>query len=175
MEPMDEPFVVAALALAVVAGLMLGEAGISRRNTRRLRARGAVEPPGDVWPWLAASYPTAFVAMALEGAVNGVAGPIGQAVGVALFFAAKALKYWAIAALGERWSFRVLVVPGVPLVTRGPYRWMRHPNYVAVVGELAAMALVMRARVTGPLALVGVLVLLGRRIRVEERALGLRS
>jgi methyltransferase len=67
------------------------------------------------------------------------------------------------------------VLPGLPLVTAGPYRWCRHPNYIGVVGELIAMALMTRARVTGP---VGTLLfgwLLVRRIAAEERAMELYS
>jgi methyltransferase len=84
---------------------------------------------------------------------------------------AKALKAWAIQALGVRWTFRVLVLPGVPLVTRGPYALMRHPNYVAVVGELVGAALMFGSPVTGPVGLIAFGSLLRRRIAVEERAL----
>ena len=94
------------------------------------------------------------------------------AAGLLLFGLAKALKMWAIASLGERWSFRVLVLPGRALVTSGPYRWLRHPNYVAVAGELAGVALTVWAVLTGPLALAGFIALLRRRIAIEERALG---
>ena len=76
-----------------------------------------------------------------------------------------------MASLGPRWSFRVLVVPGAPLVTSGPYRWMRHPNYVGVMGELAGVAIALSAFITGTLALVTFAWILVRRIKVEERAL----
>jgi methyltransferase len=109
--------------------------------------------------------------MAIEGAITGSElGPMTFA-GVSLMFAAKALKFWAIASLGIRWSYKVLVVPGLPLVSAGPYRWFRHPNYIAVVGELIAMALMTRARVTGPLGTLFFGWLLVRRIAAEERAL----
>jgi methyltransferase len=85
----------------------------------------------------------------------------------------KGLKYWAIATLGERWSFRVLVPPHSALVTSGPYRFMRHPNYLAVMGELAGMALLANAPVSGVAALLVFGGLLRARIRVEERALNL--
>jgi methyltransferase len=86
--------------------------------------------------------------------------------------ASKALKGWAIASLGRRWTFRVLVVPGASLVTRGPYALARHPNYIAVIGELAGMALLVGARVIGPIATVLFSLLIRRRISVENRALG---
>lgn len=171
---MPENLRVALAALGLVTLLMGGEAALSGRNARRLRARGAVEPPGDVYPWLAVSYPAAFLAMAAEGAWAGVAGPEGRTLGALVFVAAKLLKYWAVAALGDRWSFRVLVLPGAALVTSGPYRWLRHPNYLAVGGEILGMAVAMRARIVGPLAFVGFALLLRRRIAIEERALGLR-
>ena len=59
--------------------------------------------------------------------------------GLVVFVVAKALKLWAIRSLGERWTFRVFVLPGSRLVTDGPYRWVRHPNYIAVVGELVGL------------------------------------
>ena len=91
--------------------------------------------------------------------------------GLAVFGLAKAIKFWAIASLGPRWSFRVLVLPGAPLVTSGPYRWMRHPNYVGVMGELRAWPIALSAVITGALALVAFGWILVRRIKVEERAL----
>ena len=74
-------------------------------------------------------YPGAFVAMAIEGALTGPAPRDVLMGGLALFGLAKALKIWAISSLGSKWSYRVLVVPGEPLVTTGPYRFISHPNY----------------------------------------------
>jgi methyltransferase len=79
---------------------------------------------------------------------------------------------WAISTLGVRWTFRVLVIPDAPLVTSGPYRLLRHPNYAAVIGEIIGIAVILRAPVTGLLALAGFGTLLIRRIAVEDRALG---
>lgn len=169
-------------ALAVAAGatvaaflMMLGEALLSRVNERALRARGAVEPPDDVYRTMQWAYPGAFLAMGVEGALVGPAPGTWTLAGAALFGLAKVLKYWAIASLGPRWTFRVLVPPAAPVVTRGPYAWLRHPNYVAVVGELLAFALMVGARAVGPVALVGFAAILRRRIAVENRALGRQS
>jgi methyltransferase len=82
-------------------------------------------------------------------------------------------RSWAIASLGTRWTYRVLVVPNAPLVARGPYRFLRHPNYVGVVGELVGMAMLVQAPVTGVLSVMGFGYLLRLRIRAEEQALGL--
>ena len=96
------------------------------------------------------------------------------AAGAMLFVAAKLLKYWAIASLGQRWTFRVLVPPASSLTTAGPYRFVRHPNYLAVAAEIAGVALMAGAFVTGPLAVALFGGLMLRRIRVEEGALGPR-
>jgi methyltransferase len=92
-------------------------------------------------------------------------------IGLAVFLCGKALKAWAIAALGERWTYKVLVVPGAPLVTGGPYRYLRHPNYHGVLGELVGMALIAGAVLTGPSGTLFFGWLLLRRIGAEERAL----
>jgi methyltransferase len=96
------------------------------------------------------------------------------AVGLITFVLGKALKYWAIATLGVRWTFRVLVLPGAPLISSGPYRVMRHPNYLAICGEILGVGLIVGARVTVAIALVAFGTLLARRVRVEERMVGLR-
>ena len=161
---------VAFLALLFVGAIMLVEAAISRRHEIALRGRGAVEPAGDVYRTMRWAYPAAFAAMAIEGAIAGPAPGAATVAGALLMVVSKALKVWAIASLGDRWTFRVLVVPEA-LVVRGPYRWLRHPNYVAVVGELAGMALLVGAWVAGPAATVLFSLLVWRRIRVEGPAL----
>ena len=163
--------VVASLSLLVVLLMMIAESRVSRRNEQRLRRRGAIEPPGDVYSTMRWAYPAAFVAMAAEGAILGPPPGAITVAGALLLGASKALKWWAMASLGTRWTFRVLVVPRAPLVTHGPYAVLRHPNYVSVVGELAGMALLVGARVSGPITLLLFGLLLRRRILVEDRAL----
>lgn len=165
---------IAGLAIAVFAA-MLVEAAISRRHDACLRARGAVEAPGDVYAAMQVAYPGVFLLMLAEGFGRGVLLDGVVVAGLAVFGLAKALKYWAIASLGERWTFRVLVPPGSKRIHRGPYRWLLHPNYVAVAGEIAGCALASHALVTGPIAfaLFGTLML--RRIKVEEAALDAKS
>jgi methyltransferase len=161
-----------AAAAAIIFVSMLAEARVSARHDRALRAAGAVEPPGDVYAVMLFAYPAAFVAMLGEALLGRRFGwsPVATA-GLGLFAAAKALKYWAIHTLGTRWTFRVLVPPDQPPIVRGPYRWLRHPNYVAVAGELAGAALWLRAPVAGPLVTAAFVLLMLRRIGVEERAL----
>lgn len=163
------------LLLAVVVPPLLLETMRSARNERRLRARGAVEPFDDVYPMMRVAYPGIFAAMTAEGLIQGAAPLAIVVAGLAVFVAGKAIKWAAILSLGELWTFHVLVLPGTPLVSTGPYRLLRHPNYVGILGEIAGTALMMGAPVTGMLSLVGFGWLLRRRIAVEERALGLSS
>lgn len=169
-----------AFALAVVIGLLLAEWRLSMRNEVALRARGAVEPRGDVYRAMSILYPLAFVLMGAEGlwrarlpvglAAEGMS-PAWWVAGILLMMGSKALKYWAIANLGERWTFKVLVLPGVALVRTGPYRYVDHPNYIAVCGELVGMMLMMSAWVTGPLTTLAFGFTVIKRVRVETRAL----
>jgi methyltransferase len=163
---------IAALTVLAVLLIMAGEAALSGFNERLLRSRGAIEPPDDVFPIMRWAYPLSFVAMGLEGALTGPAPAGVLAAGLAIFGLAKALKLWAISSLGLRWTFRVLVLRDQPLVTTGPYRWLRHPNYLAVVGELAGVAMTVGAPVTGLAGAIGFGALMRARIRVEDRALG---
>lgn len=163
---------VASVTVAATLLIMAGEAALSAFNERHLRRQGAIEPPGDVINTMRWAYPFSFVAMGIEGALTGPAPRELMMYGLALFGAAKALKLWAISSLGSRWSFRVLVLPGAPLITAGPYRFVSHPNYLAVAGEIASVALIVWAPITGVLATIGFSALMIKRIRVEDRALG---
>jgi methyltransferase len=150
---------------------MIAEAWLSRVHEAALRGAGAIEPPGDVYRAMQVAYPAAFLAMLAEGAIRGAPADSFAAAGACLFIAAKSLKYWAIATLGVRWSFRGLVPRGSTRRTDGPYRWLRHPNYLGVAGELLAVALAMHAPITGIPSVVGFTGLMWRRVQVEERAL----
>jgi methyltransferase len=158
--------------LAAVVAVMAGEALLSSYNASLLRARGAVEPPGDVYRTMQWAYPASFVAMACEGALSGPSPAAALGLGLAVFGLAKALKAWAIATLGTRWSFRVLVPPGEPPIVAGPYRLLNHPNYVAVCGEMFGAALIVGAPVSGFIGTIGFIWLMRRRVAVEDRALG---
>lgn len=165
-------FELASVSLLVLLLIMGAELVLSRRNERWLRGHGAVEPPRDVYAVMRWAYPGAFVLMGIEGALAGPDPGATTMAGLVILVASKLLKAWAIASLGPRWTFRVLVVPGAPLVAHGPYAGARHPNYIAVVGELVGMALLVGARVTGPIAIAIFSLLIRRRIGVENRALG---
>jgi methyltransferase len=160
--------------LAIVLVIMLAELRVSLAHERELFRAGAIEAPDPVYSTMRWAYPGTFVAMAIEGLVTATPPGFLTIAGAAVLIAGKALKVWAIASLGTRWTYRVLVIPSAPLVTRGPYRFLRHPNYVGVVGELVGMALLVQAPVTGVLSVIGFGYLLNLRIRTEEQALGLQ-
>ena len=159
------------LSAVLIFATMIAEAMLAAKNDRALRAGGAVEPRDDVYRIMQVAYPASFLIMLAEGAVRSAAADGTFLIGAAIFGAGKALKYWAIASLGPRWTFRVLVPPHSERIRRGPYRWLAHPNYVGVAGELIGVAVALRAIVTGPVAVIGFGLLMLRRIAVEEKAL----
>jgi methyltransferase len=163
---------IAAVTAAAVLAIMAGEAVLSRVNEALLRAKGAVEPQGDVIGIMRWAYPLSFIAMATEGAFTGPAPRDVLMWGLALLGVAKALKLWAITTLGSRWTYRVLVLPNAPLITSGPYRFLSHPNYLAVVGEILSVSMIVWAPMTGVLAAIGFGWLMIQRIAIEDRALG---
>ena len=158
-------------AAILVFVLMIAEAILAARNDRALRGAGAREPAGDVYRVMQIAYPASFAVMLAEGVMRSAAPDAAFWIGAAVFGAGKALKYWAIATLGPRWTFRVLVPPGGERIRRGPYRWLAHPNYVGVAGELIGTAIAMRAILSGPLAVTAFIYLMWRRVAVEETAM----
>ena len=156
----------AVLVLGFVTLQRLGELLLSARNTRRLLARGAREVSPGHYPLLIALH-AAWLAGLWWLAWDRVVSPPWLA-GFALL---QVLRVWNIAVLGERWTTRIIVLPGAPLVRRGPYRWFPHPNYAVVVGEFAVLPLVFGL----PWYALGFSVLnalvLAVRIRAENRAL----
>jgi methyltransferase len=150
---------------------MLVEARRAARNEAAQRLRGGIEPAGDVYAVMRVVYPLSFGAMIVEGLAWGRPATGVVVAGVMVFAAAKALKWWAIRTLAQAWTFRVIVVPGSDRVVSGPYRFLRHPNYLGVIGELVGVALMTGARVSGPIGVAGFAILIVRRIAVESRAL----
>jgi methyltransferase len=160
------------LLLLVVAVERAVEVTLSSRNRRWSLARGGVEYGRAHYPWMVAVHALLLISCAVEVAVLGR--PFIPAFGLsmlAVVFATMILRYWAIATLGRRWNTRVIVISGLPLVAGGPYRFLRHPNYVAVMVEVAALPLVHCAWWTALLFSLADAVVLGRRIAVENAAL----
>lgn len=159
--------------LVLLAGERLVELLRSERNARASLARGGVEAGRGHYRPLVAAHVAFLAGCALEPWLLPRPWPPAAALAaLAVALLAMALRWWAVLTLGPRWSTRVVVVPGLPPVTGGPYRWLRHPNYLAVLIELLAVPLVAGAIWTALLATVANAALLTVRIRAEERALG---
>jgi len=169
---MNQAAAIAAVTIIAMLLIMAGEAALSAFNESQLRTKGAIEPHGDVIDIMRWAYPLSFVAMGVEGALTGPAPRDVLIYGLALLGFAKALKLWAISTLGPRWTYKVLVLPNAPLIKSGPYTFLSHPNYLAVAGEIASVALIVWAPITGVLATIGFGWLMIKRIQVEDRALG---
>lgn len=158
--------------VGLVAVQRLVELRLARRNTRRLLAQGGIEHGRGHYPWMVVLH-TAFLGSCLAE-VWLLRRPFVPALGIAaigVLAVATGLRYWAIRTLGERWTTRVIVLPAVELARHGPYRYLRHPNYLAVVLEIAALPLVHTAWMTALLFSAANALLLRRRIAVEEAAL----
>ena len=161
-------------ALVLATGFdRLAELVVSARNARWSFARGGRESGRGHFPAMVALHTGLLVACVVEAALADR--PFLPWLGwpaLVVVLASQALRWWCISVLGPRWNTRVIVVPGLPLVRRGPYRLLSHPNYVAVVAEGVALPLVHTAWVTALVFTLLNAVLLGRfRIPAEERAL----
>lgn len=164
------------LAYLALLGLVALERGfelrLSRRNAALAFSQGGIEVGRGHFGVMRALHAAFFFACALE--VVGLSRPFDPGIGypmLALATAAQGLRYWAITTLGPRWNVRVIVVPGAPVVTSGPYRFLRHPNYAAVIAEGVAIPLIHGAWLTALVFTLANAWLLSTRIRVEERAL----
>lgn len=152
--------------LAFVTVQRLGELVLARANTRRLLAQGAVEQGAGHYPaivGLHAAWLVGLWALAWDRPVHW-----GWLAG---FVALQLARVWVIASLGERWTTRIIILPGAPLVARGPYRFVRHPNYWVVAAEIAVLPLAFDLWLYAALFSVANALVLRHRIRTENAAL----
>lgn len=158
--------------LAATAVERLVELIVSQRNTAATLRSGGVESGHSHFVYMVALHIALLAGCVAEPlALHRTFVPALGWPMFAVVLAANALRWWCIATLGQRWSTRVIVVPGLPLVRSGPYRWFAHPNYVAVVVEGAALPLVGSAWITACAFTVLNAILLTVRLRCEIRAL----
>jgi methyltransferase len=158
--------------VVLVAIVRLVELSVAQRNLRWARDHGGVETGAGHYPVMVALHTALLVGCVVEVWV--VDRPFLPWLGwpmLALLAGAHALRWWCIRTLGPQWNTRVVRVPGMPLVTGGPYRWLNHPNYLAVVVEGFALPLVHSAWITALLFTVLNALLLRVRLQVEEQAL----
>jgi methyltransferase len=156
----------ALVILALVTAQRLAELIVARRHTRALLARGAYEVGAGHYPLIVAVHVAWLAALWWLAPGRPVLWPL-----IGLFVLLQGARLWVLATLGERWTTRIIVLPGAPLVARGPFRFVRHPNYWIVAAEIALLPL---AFALWPVALIFSLLnaaVLTLRIRAEEKAL----
>jgi methyltransferase len=156
--------------LAAVACLRVVELLYAARNTRRLRARGAIEIAREQYPWFIVLHASWLIAM--FAFIPPATAP--NLYLLALFVLAQAARVWIIASLGPYWTTRVITLPGAPLVRHGPYALVKHPNYAIVCIEIAVLPLAFGAWQIALIFSAANAALLAWRIRVEDRALDAR-
>ena len=161
------------VVVVLLVGLeRLAELVVSKRNAAWSLSRGGVETGQGHYPVMVVLHTGFLVAMLVEAFVRRPVVPAALAWSMlAVVAAAQALRWWCIATLGRRWNTRVIVVPGLAPVRSGPYRWLSHPNYVAVVAEGVALPLVHASWVTALVFTVANALLLAVRLRAENAAL----
>ncbi len=159
------------VGVCLVALQRMMELVYSRRNERRLRARGAVERGAGHYPLMVGLHVLWLVSTLVEGLLRGPEIPVWWPLPLAAFLLVQPLRYWAIVSLGTNWNTRVLVVPGMKPVKAGPYRYLSHPNYVVVAVEILAFPLIFGAWLTAVFFSLLNAALLFVRIRTEDRAL----
>jgi methyltransferase len=165
--------VAAFLVLLVLVGVMrVVELKISRRNQLRLAQRGAIKVPEPHFGATVALHTGVLISAGLEVLIlHRPFIPALAIVSAAVFLLADVFRWWVIATLAEHWNVQIMDSGQIGVVTRGPYRWIRHPNYLAVVVELASLPMIHTAWITAIWGTLGYCWLLRSRIRVEEHAL----
>jgi methyltransferase len=155
------------IILAFVTLQRFGELWLSNRNTRRLLARGAIEHAPGHYPLIVAVHASWLAALWWLAPHRPV-----DAFWLAFFVLIELGRIWVLASLRNRWTTRIIVLPGAQLVRRGPYRWINHPNYWVVIGEIAVLPLVFGLWKTALVFSILNAAVLAVRITRENRALG---
>lgn len=169
---MSDTRVLYTLLVALVALGRLFELRVAARNRRRLLERGGIEVAPGHYPWMVALHTTLLISCPLEvWFLNRPFVPLLAGAMLFLLIVAAALRWWVISTLDGRWTTRIVVLPGVAPVTGGPYRFLRHPNYLAVILEIVSLPLIHTAWLTALVFSLANALLLRMRIRAEETGL----
>jgi len=158
------------LLVGLVALQRLAELFIARRNTRRLLAEGGVEIGAGHYPLIVLTHVTWLAAVLVLVPPQA---PVNWSL-LGLFVLLQLARAWVLVSLGQFWTTRIITAPGLPLVRRGPYRYLRHPNYVIVVAEIAILPLIFSAWWIALAFSVLNGILLVHRVRIENRVLAER-
>lgn len=158
--------IISIVVLALVTLQRLAELLIARRNTRRLLARGAYEIGAGHYPWMVALHVLWLAGLWVLAWDRPVSTPW-----LWVFAGLQVARAWVLVSLRERWTTRIILLPGEPLVRRGPYRFMAHPNYAVVVGEILVLPLAFGLLWYGLAFSLANAVILAVRVRIESRGL----
>ena len=126
----------ATVLLTLVTAERLAELWLARRNTKALLAKGAVEVAASHYPLIVGLHAVWLATLWVLGT-----GAVVRPFWLAVFLLLQVARVWILGTLGPRWTTRIIVLPDAPLITTGPYRWLSHPNYAVVVGEIAVLPL----------------------------------
>lgn len=160
---------IAPIVLALVTAQRLGELVLARRNTAALLRRGAIEVAPGHYPAIIACHTLWLASLWAFGWWRPV-----EPGWLAVFIVLQAGRVWVLATLGARWTTRIIIVPGEPLIARGPYRFLKHPNYAVVAGEIAVLPMVFGLPVAALVFTLLNAAVLFVRIRAENSALAAR-
>jgi methyltransferase len=161
----------AILLLCAVTAERLAELWLARRNTEALLANGAREVAPGHYPAIVLLHALWLASLWLFGWTH----PLSP-IWLAIFLALQVLRAWILMTLGRRWTTRIIVLPGDPLVKTGPYSYLSHPNYLVVIGEIAALSLCLGLPLLALVFSIANIAILSVRIRAENAALtGLRD
>ncbi|MGH7901207.1 MAG: isoprenylcysteine carboxyl methyltransferase family protein [Thermodesulfobacteriota bacterium] len=144
---------------------------LAKRNENKLKAKGALEFDRNGYRVIVAMHFAFFLCLVIEKVTLQRGLSKFWVAFLILFFIAQFLRYWAITTLGINWNTKVLVLPSHEITTKGPYRYLRHPNYIAVIIEIASIPLIFSCYITALVFSILNLVLLRRRIKIEESVL----
>ena len=152
--------------LSIVTLQRAGELVISSYNTQKLLSRGAVEVAPGHYPLIVAVHAAWLISLWIFGHDQ----PVGM-VALSFYLGLQGLRFWVMRTLGSRWTTRIIILPGQALVSAGPYRFLSHPNYAVVAGEIALLPLVLSLPLLAAIFTVLNAAVLAIRICAEDRAL----
>lgn len=158
--------------LLVVALLRVYELQISRRHQREMIAHGASKVADPRFRWMVLVHSCVLLGAALEVVfLHRAFYPLFAAICFGVFLAANVIRWWVIRTLGEHWNVQVMNSTGIGVITTGPYRYVRHPNYTAVFVEMLALPLIHSAWITAAVGSAAHVIVLSQRLATEERVL----
>jgi methyltransferase len=160
----------ATVIISLVTLQRLGELLLARHNTKVLMTRGGIEVGARHYPLIVLLHAAWLIALWIFGRDQEV-----DLVALALFVVLQGLRVWILATLGGRWTTRIIILPGEKLVATGPYRYLSHPNYAVVVGEIAVLPIALELPVVAVVFTILNAIVLTIRIRAETRALAAAS